>query len=103
MSYDVSIECPTCGTEVVDENHTSNTATMWRSAGCDLAEFDGKKVHELLPSLDKAIKTIAENRVLFSNFEASNGWGTLDSTLRFLRAIRDGAENVRDGIVRVHR
>ncbi len=58
MSYDVSMNCTHCGSILLDRNHTSNTACMWRAAGCDLAEFHGKTAAELAPVLEAKVHTL---------------------------------------------
>ena len=100
MSYDVDLHigpqtpCPMCGhsaqesgKEVFSRNHTSNTAEMWRKAGCDLAAYDGKLAHELAAALESAIVEIASHPDTYREFEPANGWGNMDTTLAFLRAI----------------
>ena len=100
MSYDVSLHigppkpCPTCGhsalesgKEVFTANHTSNTAGMWRKAGCDLASYNGKLASQLAGELGPAILKIELNPVAYREFEPDNGWGTVLSTLSFLREI----------------
>ena len=86
MSYDVSLIIST-GTEFVEvfsANHTSNTSDMWRAAGCDIAAFDGKPAPELAAACEKAIRLIESDRKAFEQFQPSNRWGTIDSTLGFL-------------------
>jgi hypothetical protein len=100
MSYDVSFysgpqtPCHACGhyaleggKELASFNHTSNTTQMWRDAGCDLAAFHGKLASELAPALLKALKTIQENADYYQQYEPSNGWGSLKSTVKFLNHI----------------
>jgi hypothetical protein len=100
MSYDVSFysgpqtPCHACGhsaieggKELASFNHTSNTAQMWRDAGCDLAAFHGKLASELAPVLLKTIQTIEEDPESYLQYEPSNGWGSLESTLHFLSNI----------------
>jgi hypothetical protein len=119
VSYDVDLEegtkewehyC-TCGekhvktipNEVFSVNHTSNTSRMWAEAGCDLAEFDGKTGRELGASLREAIATIEEQPGKYRSLEPSNGWGTYESTLRFLRRILCACADYPDATVRVSR
>jgi len=100
MSYDVSLyagpqtPCHACGhsaleggKELASFNHTSNTAQMWREAGCDLAAFHGKLASELAPVLLQALVAIQDNSDYYRRHEPSNGWGTLKSTVQFLNRI----------------
>jgi hypothetical protein len=90
MSYDISLMADTGGpesVEVFDCNHTSNTAQMWRDAGCDLAEFHGKPASELTPVIDQAIEKMKGDPDHFKQYDAPNGWGDYHSTLAFLSDI----------------
>lgn len=94
MSYDIYLEADTGGPEPVEvfwRNHTSNTAVMWRKAGCDLAEFDGKPATELAGALAPALAEIEENRERYARqWNPPNGWGSVETTIEFLTAILDG-------------
>ena len=91
MSYDVWLEADLGGPEPVtidsNINHTSNTSQMWRDAGADIAEMHGKTASECLPDLQAAIADISANPGKYERHEAANGWGTVDTTLAFLRRI----------------
>jgi hypothetical protein len=88
MSYDVYLEIDTGGTEPVEVswlNHTSNTAAMWRAAGCDIAECDGRPAANFAEGLASAIEAIESDPDRYRQYEPPNGWGTLETTLKFLR------------------
>lgn len=89
MSYDVYLMADTGGEPfpVWDRNHTSNTSSMWRAAGCDIAEFHGKKAHELKRAAHTAFMVILRNKGDYRSMEPGNGWGTVESTLDFLSDI----------------
>lgn len=89
MSYDVSLMAETGGeaVQVWDRNHTSNTSAMWRAAGCDIAEFHGRKPHYLGSAAAHAFTEIYLNRENYRPMQPDNGWGTVESTLDFLAAI----------------
>jgi len=57
---------------------------MWRKAGCDLAEFDGKPASELGPAAARAIAAITAEPETYQPMEPNNGWGTVPSTVKFL-------------------
>lgn len=105
MSYDVYLEVTDKGVteDVFERNHTSNTARMWRAAGCDLAEYDGKPASELGPAIARAIAAIVTEPAKYQPMEPSNGWGTLRSTLHFLMAIWEACADWPDATVRVSR
>lgn len=86
MSYDVSLEIDTGRQQhVVEEfNHTSNTAQMWREAGCNLAAYDGVPARWMVQPLARAITEIQSNRDHYLRMEPENGWGTVESTVKFL-------------------
>lgn len=91
MSYDVSLVIDTGDSEpheVASHNHTSNTARMWRAAGCDIAEFHGKSAVEFHAALTAAIIEIAADPDAYRQYDATNGWGDLESTLGFLRDLQ---------------
>jgi predicted HD phosphohydrolase len=93
MSYDVSLETTTTtGTgpeskaELYWANMTSNVAPMWRKAGCDLAEFDGKPAADLAAALPSAIAHMTDpaNQAEYLAMEPDNGWGHVSTTVLFL-------------------
>ncbi|QAY70044.1 hypothetical protein [Xylanimonas protaetiae] len=108
MSYDVSFRRPTvephqdCRAHHVDpatapdlawHNHTSNTAGVWRAVGLDLTLFDRRPAGALIAPLDDAITRIAADPCAFDRHVRGGGsWGTVESTLGFLRALRASAE-----------
>lgn len=106
MSYDVYLEIDTGGEEsvgVFSRNHTSNTSNMWRKAGCDIAEFDGKPATVFEEALRPAIAEILANRHEYTEFEPSNGWGDIDSTVAFMTDLADACAIHAKTIVRVSR
>ncbi len=92
MSFDVWLEIDTGGDEpaqVVDDlNMTSNVAPMWRRAGADLAEFDGRAAGDVLPMLQAAIAAMEADPETYRAMNPPNRWGDFDSCLSFLRRLR---------------
>lgn len=87
MSYDVSLTIDTGAPEatvVYSRNHTSNTAQMWREAGCDIAAFDGMPAPEFAASLGPAIEKMKAEPDRFRAYEPGNGWGSFETTIEFL-------------------
>lgn len=105
MSYDVWLEIDTGGPEpacVGEEwNHTSNVAKMWRKAGADIAQFDGKPAGECVPVLRSAIAAMLANEADYTPMNPSNGWGSYDSCIRFLGVVKAGFEKHPKATVRV--
>ena len=90
MSYDVTLTTRTVDgveTVVFDRNHTSNTARMWREAGCDLAEFVGATAVELRDALAPAIAQMKADPGRFLAMEPANKWGSYESCREFLEDI----------------
>ena len=88
MSYDVWLTIDTGGPEpatVCDiGNMTSNVAPMWRLAGADLAEFDGKKAGDCLAALHHAIADMTVFPEKYEALNPPNGWGDAAGCLRYL-------------------
>jgi hypothetical protein len=118
MSYDISLEatsveeeCHHCdGTGRVttsDEltwwNYTSNSAWMWREAGADLAEFEGKTAGECAPLLKSAIDALEADPERFRAGNPATGWGDYDSLLDALKELLRDFEANPEAIVRVSR
>lgn len=82
MSYDIWLTIDTGGTEPAHIGHgwnyTSNCAPMWRAAGADLAEFDGKTAGECLPQLHTAIDGLKASPAVYRAMNPDNGWGSYD-------------------------
>lgn len=89
MSYEVTIYYGDTGAALWSRNITSNVAPMWRHAGCDLAEFDGSTADELEPVVSTAIDRMVACESTFRAMNPSNGWGSYEGCLSFLRNLHD--------------
>lgn len=71
---------------------THNTGALWKKAlnGTHLSDFEGCAAKEMLPIVQSAIKWIERNPEDFKHLEAENGWGTIGSALRYLKALEKG-------------
>ena len=87
MSYDVTIYYGDTDHELFWRNHTSNTAVMWKQAGVDLRDFDGKKANELILPLIEVIAAMDRDKPRYRALTPTNGWGNFDSTVVFLEAV----------------
>lgn len=106
MSYDVYLEVDAGGPEPVKaywRNHTSNTAVMWREAGCDIADFEGAGAGTFSVALASAIADIEARPDHYAQWNPENGWGSVETTLAFLRDLSDACENYPAAKVRVSR
>jgi hypothetical protein len=88
MSYDIWLTIDTGGPEpatVADVgNMTSNVAPMWRLAGADLADFDGKTAGDCLDALRTAVGDMAAHPAKYEALNPPNGWGDQTGCLRYL-------------------
>lgn len=104
MSYDVHLEVDTGAGNTVEaywRNMTSNVAGMWCDAGADLREMKGRCAAECVPLLTAAIDKMVADPARYRAMEPSNGWGTYEGTLEFLRALRDAMQDHPATTVRV--
>ena len=93
MSLDLYLHCPTCGhDETGGHNITHNVHEMAVQAGADCWEWEGRLAGETLPELTAAIEALSARPEHFSQWNAPNGWGVVANLLRFLRAVRESAE-----------
>lgn len=88
------------GTEM---NMTSNLARMWDTAGCPLYAFDCAPARALGVVAGQAIQRIHDDRATYEAMNPENGWGNVDSALRFLTHIKDQCAKWPDAIVSICR
>ena len=106
MSYDVSFQAKL---EDVDQwvvvgpqwiNHTSDTAAMIKEVcGSYPSEWNNKKCAELLPVLTVACEALRAHPENYRQFEA--GYGTVETTLKFLDDIRITCANFPTALIDV--
>jgi hypothetical protein len=63
---------------VYDRNYTSNVSPIWRAAGVNLAELDGKAAREVIGPLRDALAAMAADPARFEAMNPENGWGGFD-------------------------
>jgi hypothetical protein len=75
-----------CGFEDSDDsiNMTSNVAPMWRLAGADLAELNGKPAIEVQMVLASAIHNMLNEPNKYKALNPENGWGDYENCVRYL-------------------
>lgn len=108
MSYDVSLYTidAESGQQVVvgtlDANHTYNTSGMIKEAvGSTPSDWNGKRASEVAALCVRAIRELEQMPDLYRRHEPDNGWGTLESTRKFLATIRDECVLAPTAFVRV--
>lgn len=88
MSYSIGLEIDTGGEHPTDLgeywNFTSNCAPMWRRAGADLADFEGKLAAGCLPLTVSAIEHMKANPSVYEAMNPLNGWGDYPTCLTAL-------------------
>lgn len=108
MSYWIRLEADLGGPEMIEVgdlswNYTSNCAPMWRSAGADLASFDGRPAWECIPVLGAAIGEMDLHPEIYEEMNPENGWGSFDTLLPLLRDLLEAFRAAPNAIVRVSR
>lgn len=94
MSYDVGVRyerCDACGREAGEQealNYTSNMAPAWREAGAQIHDWNDRPVSDCMAELERAIRNVTARPEEFVRFEPGNGWGDVETMLRWLREIR---------------
>ena len=82
--------------EVASHNITHNVHGQIRAAGADPWEYQGRRIADTLEELlacHKALHDPAREAEL-RKFDAPNGWGILDHSRKFVRALLRSAEDV---------
>ena len=89
--------------EVYWENYTHNVVEMWNDAGCYDALYmsNGMNAKDIIPFLDKAIKSMSENPDDYKKLNPENGWGDYDSALEFLKRVRGMCDANPDAVIRI--
>lgn len=108
------VPCPHCGqpTEEAVEpavlfstNITHNLGPMWREAGVRdaLYESNGKPAADVIPALAEGVAAMSRDPARFRKFNASNGWGTYDDALPWLRNVLAACKEHPTAIIRISR
>lgn len=77
------------------DGQTHNTHKIWFKAlgNIHLSDFQDKKASDIIPILNNAILYLASKPEDFRELEPSNGWGNIESALRYLRELRNACED----------
>lgn len=108
MSYDVNFKTKLEGTDqwvyVGDDwiNHTYNTAAMIKEVcGSSPSDWDGRKCADMYPVIAQGATLLQNNPQRYRQFEPSNGWGTVETTLDFLMKIADNCEKYPTAVIEI--
>lgn len=103
MSLDIWIKCEHCSASAKEHNYTYNCSPMWRKAGWNHEQFEGKRASEMAPFLAYAITAMSVNPAEYKAMNPLNGWGDYDGCLSFLRDLLTDCLEHPDGIVEMWR
>lgn len=108
MSYDISFKAKLEGADkwvyVGPEwiNHTSNTSAMIKEVCSSYpSEWDDYRCSEILPIIETGCTILRSHSQQFRQFEDAKGWGTVESTLKFLDDIHKGCEEYPTAVLEV--
>jgi len=89
--------------EVYWSNYTSNMSPMWKDAGIDLVDFNGRPAADLDRALTPVLSVLRADPGRWRAYDAPNGWGTYASALEWLDGILAACREHPDAVVRVSR
>ena len=108
MGYDVSFKAKLEGMDqwvyVGDSwvSHTSNTAAMMKEVcGSYPSDWDGRRCADMYPVLMQGASLLLQYPQRYRQFEPGNGWGTVESTAKFLRRIADNCDKFPTAVIEV--
>ena len=90
MSLDVYLECDCCKSELYSANITHNLNTMADEAGIYKALWMPEELHitkadQLINILQEGLNLLESEPIKFQLLNPSNGWGTYEGLIRFVR------------------
>jgi len=90
-------------TTVYDGNYTHNATPMWKLAGVYDALYmsEGKTASEVMGELTEGYIKIMKNPDAFKRLNPSNGWGSYDTVIVFLKEVIDACREFPDAIIRI--
>lgn len=92
MSWDISMRCNHCGTDVEDTDYTYNVAPMFVRAfkhETGIRMLNGMTGASALPLLQAAISDMESARDVYLEMNPPNGWGSYDGALALLRRLAE--------------
>ncbi|UOE45498.1 hypothetical protein [Agromyces larvae] len=84
-------------------NYTSNMHRFFRDFDAYPPDWDGMDRYEVAERIDAALTMIESNDLgaLKAEYDAPNGWGSVETAIGFLRSVRDSCRQVVPKRVRV--
>lgn len=100
MSLDIWLT-ETIPTEVCSLNITHNITNMWEKAKVYDALYmsSGKRAMDILPYLADGLKDMEEKPEEYKILNASNGWGTYEHALSFLKEFYNKCKEYPEAII----
>ena len=97
MSYDISFKVKVEGVDAYVEVGNCQANTTWNvrkmivvATGLPWINCDNNGLCvDVMPHIQKGYEELAKHPKRFKQYEASNGWGTVESTAAFFRDILD--------------
>ena len=107
MSYDIGLYINTGKEEheVCDcGNYTYNVSPMYYKAFGEegIGMFDGMNAGEAIKFLELGIKNMEREPAEYLKLNPSNGWGSYDGALAYLRVIYQGCQNHPQTTIRIY-
>lgn len=111
MSLDLtleSIQCKECGHAMVEKsfNYTYNASKMWYEMFPEdegMVKIEGMTGQEAQPKLLHAIKNMRKNKEVLKLLEPTNGWGSYEGFLSFLRQLYKASQEFPSSVWRADR
>lgn len=105
MSLDLSLICGCCKRAAFETNITHNLGKMFRDAGVYdiLWHGDDRRAGEQVAALEAAVTMMEADPERFSALSASNGWGTYEQALPWLREVVTAFKEYPDATLRCSR
>lgn len=101
MSYDISFKVKVEGKDSYVEVGNCNANTTWnvremieKSTGLEWNNCcDNGFCKDIIPAIQKGYSELTKNPLKYKQYEAKNGWGTVETTARFFKEIIESWEH----------
>lgn len=106
MSYDVSFKFKVEGVDWYEDTGLCDVNTTWnlrkmivKSSGLAWEnEANNGYVKDIIPNIEKGLKKLKDNPAKYAQYNAPNGWGTVDGLIRFYEDILQSWEWVKEAM-----
>jgi len=112
MSLDINLKDPTStySTEysLYETNITHNLGTMAQEAGIYQAiwrpeEIDAVIAEDIISIVEEGLQKLLDDPIFFKKFDASNGWGTYEDFIPFVKKYLEALKNYPKAIINAYR